>query len=75
MTHSNMTNKLTITAWNMRCMFPVDGPYLNTILSGTNVLVLSEHGLYPCELYKLNNVNLEYISMAKSSRQLSENNF
>ena len=70
-----MTNKLTITAWNMSCMFPVAGPYLNTILSGTDVLALSEHGLYPCELYKLNNVSPDYISMAKSSRQLSDNNF
>ena len=75
MTHTNMTNKLTITAWNMRGMFPVAGPYLNTILNGTDVLALSEHGLYPCELYKLNNVSLEYIWMAKSSRQLSDNNF
>ena len=66
---------LTFRSWNLNCNFPIARPYLDKLLETTNVLALSEHGLYPCELYKMNDINEGFSSLAKPSKKLINENF
>ena len=63
---------LTITGWNMRCMNDNVLPYIHHLAETSDIIALSEHGLFPAELYKMNDFHCEMTSMAKSSRQLTD---
>ena len=71
--NSQMT--LRTTAWNMNCMYNSAGPYLHDLLNQTDILVVSEHGLFPCELYKLDTLHTDFLVSAKSSKQLTDAEF
>ena len=68
-------DKLVIASWNMGCAFDASVPYINELLNTANILCLSEHALYPCELHKFNSLNQSYTSLAKSSRTLIDEKF
>ena len=63
---------LTISAWNMRSLGPA-GPYLHELadLHKSDVICISEHRLYPYELFKLNDLCPQFDVHAKSSEDLS----
>ena len=66
---------ITITAWNMRSLNRA-GPYLHKLVDtyNTDVLCLSEHRLYNCELDKLNDIGLDFECHAKASADLLDSN-
>ena len=71
-----MKDKINICAWNMnhvnlRCA----KPYLNILMNEYSILAISEHGLYNCELYRLDDINPNFKSLAKSSSALKDANF
>ena len=70
---SQMT--LRTTTWNMNCMYNSAGTYLHDLLNQTNILVVSEHGLFPCELYKLDTLHTDFLVSANSSKQLTDAEF
>ena len=65
---------IKVASWNMGCAYNTALPYVNEIMRDFDILCLSEHGLYPCELYKLGYINPDFVSLAKSSRNLSDDN-
>ena len=69
------TRNLSIAAWNMRCMFDISKPYMQHLARKADIIAISEHGLYPCELYKLESILQNYTCLAKPSAQLSDENF
>ena len=71
----NMDDKLKMYAWNMNCAIATAGSYLNVLKESSDIIALPEHGLYNCELYKLNYVNEDFVSMAKSSANLNDEQF
>ena len=77
MTQSRLSNTsaLNIAAWNVNCNTEIANCYLNELASTADFIALSEHGLFPCELEKLNSIIPGYTSFAKSSSQLSDNDF
>jgi exonuclease III len=60
---------LTVSAWNMRSL-RCAAPYLNELMSFSDVVAMSEHRLYEAELYQLRQVNKHYEYHAKSSKDL-----
>ena len=66
---------LNIAAWNVNCNTEISGNYLNHLANDSDFIALSEHGLFPCELYKLNDIIPGYKSCAKSSAQLNDKDF
>ena len=68
----NTDNKLKMHAWNMNCAIATAGSYLNVLMESSDIIALSEHN---CELYKLNYVNEDFMSMAKSSANLNDEQF
>ena len=71
----DMQNEINITAWNMCCKFNSAQPYIHILAKDNAFIGISEHGLYPCELHKLNQMHPDYMVLAKSSSSLSDNNF
>ena len=67
--------ELNITAWNMRCMYSVAKPYVHKLQQSADILVISEHGLFPCELYKFNVDYPEFHCTAKASAHISDQEF
>ena len=65
--------KLRITAWNLRSMSCAK-PYIKELLQCSDILAISEHRLYPSELYKLNDIDQKFDVLSKSSSDLNENN-
>ena len=66
---------VAIASWNMGCAYDASIPYVNELLKTADILCLSEHALYPCELYKLNYINQSFTSLSKSSRTLKDEKF
>ena len=63
---------LTITCWNCRGL-STGIPYLNHILdSGSDIVVLSEHWLWPYELHKLSEIHPGYQGMGVADSRLTE---
>lgn len=63
---------LTITSWNCRGL-STGTCYLDHLLNtGSDVVVLSEHWLWPYELHKLNDLNPDYQGLGKADSRLSE---
>ena len=69
------TTNLSIAAWNMRCSFDIAQTYLQQLGDKADIIAVSEHGLFPCELNKLEHVLNDYASLSKASAQLSDANF
>ena len=63
---------LQITAWNMRSLNGAQS-YIDRLANGSDILVLSEHRLYPCELHKLMNYLPNHHVHAKASSDLGDN--
>ena len=69
-------NDLKIVAWNMNCSFSSAHMYLNELMVENDIVVISEHALFPCEHYKLNYINSDfYFDPVKSYSRLSDENF
>ena len=68
-----MANVLKVSGWNMRSIFSCGTPYLHCWMEESDIICISEHGLYPCELYKLDRIHPDYISLAIASSMLSDN--
>ena len=78
MTFSSGTVKnthVTLASWNMRCIFDCAKPYLRQLANEATILTVSEHGLFPCELYKFGTEYTDYENIAKSSSHLSDTDF
>lgn len=73
--HCDKMARLSIAAWNLRCNLGCAGPYLHTLADMADIIAVSEHGLYHCELRKLDDVHPEYLSLAKASKQLNDVDF
>ena len=62
-------------AWNMNNRFMAGQPYLNELLSESSVCVISEHGLFPKEIYKLKHIHPDFNAFGKASRDLKDEDF
>ena len=70
MTENNKQNvDLTVTAFNVRSL-RCAALYLNIIMNEADIVVLSEHRLYPSEMYKRNEINAFYEFVGKASHDL-----
>jgi exonuclease III len=61
-----------VVSWNMRglsCALP----YVNQLLNNNDICVLTEHHLFECELYKLNDINYNYDVYGKACNLLDNN--
>ena len=67
--------ELTITAWNMHCMYNIAKPYVRKLQQDCDILVISEHGLFPCEVYKFNVDFPEYDCTVKTSAHITDREF
>ena len=61
-------HSLGIAAWNVRCNLACAGPYLQILSKEAEFIAISEHGLYPCEMNKLNESIPGYRALAKASK-------
>ena len=68
-------DNLVITSWNMHCTFNSAGPYIHELMGTSDILFLSEHGLYGCELWKIGKIHTDFHFEAKASNNLNETNF
>ena len=71
----NMANDkhcISMSSWNIGCRFNCAGPYLHELLNMSDIIVLNEHGLYDCELYKLDHIHPNFTSMGKASHRLND---
>ena len=69
-------SKLNIVGWNIHCSFASSQAYMNELMKSNDVIVISEHALYPCEHYKFNDVNLNFeFNPVKSYAKLNDLNF
>lgn len=66
---TKFTNELTITGWNVRSLSCAK-PYMKCLMSVADILVISEHRLYQNELFKLEQINDQFLVHAKSSADL-----
>jgi exonuclease III len=64
-------NSLTISAWNLRSLTCAK-PYMLELMQMSDVFAISEHRLYPSELYRLENISTEFVVQSKSSADLND---
>lgn len=62
---------LKCCAWNMRSMSS-GLPYLKQLMANNDIIIASEHGLYNCQLWKLNEISNEFSVNAKSCKTLRD---
>ena len=71
-TPTTSQQSLTLSCWNCRG-WATSVPYLEHIVQrGSDVIVISEHWLWPFELHKLNEFNPHYTSLGKADPRLNE---
>ena len=75
MFNSIQNHSLGIAGWNVRWNLACAGPYLQVLSIEAEYIAISEHGLYPCEMNKLNESIPGYRALAKASRQLKDEDF
>ena len=68
-------NNITFKAWNMQCKFRTAKVYAKELCSSSDFLAVSEHGLYECEVTKLENIHRDYMGFGKSDKNLKNENF
>ena len=66
---------ITVTSWNMGCRWSSAGPYMHELMDKTQIMAVSEHALYPCELQKMNFVHPEFTALSKASHSLDDQLF
>ena len=66
-----MSKKLSICAWNMRALSSARS-YINTLAGMSDVITMSEHRLYKCELHKLNDFLPDFSVYSKASSDLDD---
>jgi len=66
-----MENMINLCAWNMRAL-PSSRSYIETLSQGSDVIILSEHRLYQCELFKLEEYLPGFSVYAKASHDLKQ---
>ena len=66
----NLKESISVSSWNLGCRFECAGPYLHKIMNKSDIVVLNEHGLYECELYKLDHIHPHFTALGKSSHRL-----
>ncbi len=72
MANTALNDKLRITAWNSRGLRAAQ-PYLEKITSMSDIVVISEHDLYESQVYRLNDINRDFISYSKCAENLDPN--
>lgn len=65
-------NVLKCVAWNMRSL-QSGSPYLKELMLSNDIIAVSEHGLYNCQLWKVNELHCQFNSIAKSCKTLNDN--
>ncbi len=65
---------LNISAWNSRGLGAA-APYLDKLMKTADVLCVSEHQLYECELGRLNQLHHDFTGYGKSSTSLKPENY
>jgi len=68
-------NQINVLAWNMRSLTYAKY-YINDLIvkHDLDILCISEHRLYECDLYKLGEINPNYNYHGKASKDLESNN-
>ena len=67
--HSSSYNFLTVTTWNCRGLATAT-PYLHKLVErGADIIVLSEHWLWPFDLYKLDEVHPDFTGLGDKIRE------
>lgn len=61
--------KLRISTWNSRGIYAA-WSYIEQLTNDTDILALSEHKLYPCDLQRLDELNNEFLAFGHSSSNL-----
>ena len=64
-------NGLICSAWNMRGLVTAK-PYLRHLMSKSDIIAVSEHMLYDCELWKLGEIDNNFSVTARASRDLDD---
>ena len=67
-----LPSTLSIASWNMHCNYDISGDYLRKLSNKAHIIAVQEHGLFPCEMYKLDTVLPNYHGTGKPSAQLSD---
>ena len=67
-----LSNFLSLATWNMKCNFEISKTYLKTLSSHAEIILIQEHGLYPCQIPKLRTVLKDYEGFGKPSSQLRD---
>lgn len=62
---------LAVSAWNCRGLTSAT-PYIQHLSSSSDIIVLSEHWLWPYELFKLDNLMEDFSSFGCSDKRLTE---
>ena len=63
---------MKVTCWNCRGLSN-SIPYLNHLMeSGSDIMVLSEHWLWPYELHKLNEIHPDYEGLGRADARLTD---
>ena len=69
---NNIREHLSIGTWNMKCNFAIAGEYLKKLKSHAQVILIQEHGLFPCEIPKLQTCLKGYDGIGIHSAQLKD---
>ena len=70
-----LMSALSIASWNINCRLASAKPYLNELSKKADIIAVSEHGLFNCEMYKLESMIPGYASFGRASVQLSDDEF
>lgn len=65
---------ITVTAWNCRGLGPAR-PYLAHLMKNCDVMCISEHQLYECELNRLTELDPDFTGYGRSSLSLKPENY
>ena len=70
--HSSLIASLSITTWNCRGLTNA-APYIHHLIeSGSDIVAITEHWLWPYQLSKLDEINPQYTGFGVSSAKLDE---
>ena len=63
---------LSLATWNMKCNFDISKKYLKALSLQADVILIQEHGLFPCQIPKLGTVLKDYDGFGRASSQLKD---
>ena len=67
-----MKETIALTSWNMNSTWRSALPYLKHLASFSDMIVISEHALYECELWKIGQIDSNFDYIGKCSRNLKK---